>query len=146
MKRIAAWIGAALTVLGGGGTALYYTTRQAPQQGPPPWAAPQARENAAKAILVCTVDTVTPVAYTTPEGDQTIASEVTCRDARAIKGEVPPNVTITVMGGTLNGVTMTSEHERVPNPGERIRFFLNEHGGRQRLVGMPAHPGMEVEP
>lgn len=132
------------------GSTAYYMRNQAPevraQQGPPPWASPQARENAAKTILVCTVDTVRPVPYVTPEGDEAIASEVTCRDARAIKGAVPSNLTITVLGGTLNGVTMAAEHERVPKPGERIRFFLTDKSGKQRLIGVLGHPGMEVEP
>jgi len=145
--RFVKWVAAALALLGGGGTAVYYTMQKpVPPQGPPSWASSQARENGAKTIIICTVGTVTPEAYATPEGDEAIASEVTCSQARAIKGEVPADLTITVLGGTLNGHTMVAEHERVPKPGERIRFFLDDKSGRQRLIGVQGHPGMEVEP
>ncbi len=153
-RKWLAYIGGALTLLGGGGTAVYYSERTPPKSaGPPPWAE-SADQQAGKApcILIGTVTNLESVPATNEYGDDLIETIVTMQAERTIRCDVAlgQSVQLTVLGGSLPGRRLVTEHDRVPEMGERIRVLLRHDGEQWRPIqglradGQPA--GLIMEP
>ncbi len=78
----------------------------------------------ASRIIVGVVTRLNVIALTTTTGDEGIFTEVTLNVLRTIKGTATPTITLTIPGGTLDGITMKAPNDRIPAVGERLRVFV----------------------
>ena len=83
----------------------------------------QQRAQGAERVVVASVAHVSSRVHQTEFGDTIIVSDATLKVEEAIKGKHEP-VTMTLEGGTVNGITMRVSSLPVLLPGERGVFFL----------------------
>ncbi|MBM4352292.1 MAG: hypothetical protein FJ109_00630 [Deltaproteobacteria bacterium] len=70
------------------------------------------------------------------EAHDTIYTEYLVKPERVVKGEAPAEVRLRLMGGSLDGKTLTVPGNAPVEEGERVLLALRDQGSFQTLVGM----------
>jgi hypothetical protein len=82
------------------------------------------------------VQNLTTYAVTTDDGDMIYETDVYVKVTRRIRGDSDMFVTIRVVGGTLNGLTMVSSNESVPTKNKKYHIIFNtDSHSKKRIVG-----------
>ena len=112
--RIPSWICA---------SALLLVTQAAPALAQPPSSVPD-RVRGSQRVVVATVEDVKSAWKTNEHGDQLIVSTVRLRVEEALKGKQEPAVSMEMLGGTVDGITLEVSSLPKMTRGERGVFFL----------------------
>jgi len=70
------------------------------------------------------------------EVHDTIYTEYTIKAERVVKGKAPAEIRLRLMGGSLDGKTLTVPGNARVEVGERVLLALRDQGAFQTLVGM----------
>ena len=116
--RIPSWICA---------SALLLSIQAAPAFAQPPSSVPD-RVRGSQRVVVATVEDVKSAWKTNEHGDQLIVSTVQLRVEEALKGKAEPTVSMELLGGTLDGMTLEVSSLPKLARGERGVFFLEADG------------------
>ena len=121
--RIPSWISA---------SALLLAIQVVPASAQPPSSVPD-RVRGSQRVVVATVEDVKSAWKTNEHGDQLIVSTVQLRVEEALKGKSEPAVSMDLLGGTVDGITLEVSSLPKLTRGERGVFFL-EADSEGRLV------------
>ncbi len=89
----------------------------------------------AEAHLVVVGDLTSRTSFWNDAHD-TIYTEYTVRPERVVKGKAPAELRLRLMGGSLDGKTLTVPGNARVEEGERVLLVLRDQGTYQTLVGM----------
>lgn len=116
--RIPSWISA---------SALLLAIQAVPASAQPPSSVPD-RVRGSERVVVATVEDVKSAWKTNEHGDQLIVSTVQLRVEEALKGKSEPAVSMELLGGTVDGITLEVSSLPKLTRGERGVFFLEADG------------------
>jgi hypothetical protein len=76
-------------------------------------------------------------AVTTDDGDMILETDVYVKVTRRIRGDSDTFITLRVIGGTLNGLTMVNSNETVPTKNKKyhIYFHTDSHSKKRPVDG-----------